>query len=321
MRIILIGAVESTKVVLETMVNFNLPPVVLITLPLSKSYRHSDFVDLRSLAIKFNIPVIEASNINASRILLQIQNLKPDYIFVIGWSQILSKELLAIPTKDSIGYHPTPLPENRGRAVIPWTIIQCKKETGSTLFWLDEGIDSGDILLQEFFPIEYNETATALYQKHLQSLKHLMSKALFFLMEGNMPRIPQDHNKATYCAKRTPSDGFIDWNLPAKLIWTLIRAITDPYPGAFTFYNGKKLIVWEADYVEDGPFCGLPGQIQIITESGALIKCGDGKYVLVKIVQLETEKRISAKNLFKKHKKLGIDWQSLYKKFSKEINL
>jgi methionyl-tRNA formyltransferase len=321
MKIILVGTVKSTLVALETMIEKSIKPITVVTLPLSKAYRHSDFVDLRPLTLKYNIPIIEASNINNPETIEKIKSFEPDYMFVIGWSQILNKEVLAIPSKGSIGYHPAPLPKNRGRAVIPWAILQGEKETGSTLFWLDEGVDSGDILLQKIFPVDFNETATTLYEKHLKVLKELLLEALSLLINGKAPRIPQDHTKATYCAKRTPADGYINWDLPAKHIWTLIRAVTEPYPGAFTFYKGKKLIIWEADYIGDAPYCGIPGQIQAFEGTGALVKCGDGNHILLKVVQLEGEDKILPRNLFKLHEKLGIDFISLYQKLHREKDL
>jgi len=319
MRAVLIGAVESTKVTLEVMIEFGVKPLV-VTLPLAYSYRHSDFVDLREICKKNNLEILETININSKDTVKYIRNYDPEYIFVIGWSQIIKKELLEIPERGAIGYHPAPLPKNRGRGVIPWTILQEAKETGATLFWLDEGVDSGDILLQEIFLLEPDETATSLYKKHMNVLRNLMKKALSLLREGNPPRIPQDYTKATYCAKRVPEDGLIDWNLSAKKIWTLIRAVTDPYPGAFTFYRNKKLIVWGADYIENAPFYGLPGQIQNISKEGALVSCGDGKFILIKTVQLENNERTSPINVFKPHDKLGINWLEIYKKYLEAIN-
>jgi len=321
MKFILIGAVRSTQIALETFVESSLKPVALVTLPLTKSYRHSDFVDLRPLAYKYNIPIIETLNINDFEILKMIKSYKPDYMFVIGWSQILNKEVLKLPSKGTIGYHPAPLPKNRGRAVIPWTILQDEKETGSTLFWMDEGVDSGDILLQRNFPVDSNETAKTLYEKHLKVLREMLSEALPLLINDRAPRIPQDHTKATYCAKRTPVDGYINWDLPAKNIWTLIRATTEPYPGAFTFYKGKKLIIWDADYIGEAPYCGIPGQIQAFDGTSAIVKCGDGNHILIKIVQIEGEEKNFPKNIFKIHEKLGVDFVNLYLHFLKEKDL
>ena len=265
-----------------------------------------------------NIEVIETTNINAIDTIQIIKEYNPDYIFVIGWSQIIKKEILETPKRGIIGYHPSPLPKNRGRGVIPWTILQKNKETGSTLFWIDEGIDSGDILLQKVFPVEYNETAKTLYMKHMKVLRELLIEALGLIEDGNPPRIPQDHSKTTYCAKRTPEDGLINWDLPAEEIWTLIRAVTEPYPGAFTYYKDKKLIIWEAVYIGDAPYWGLPGQIQQLSSSGALVTCGDGKVLLIKTIQLEGGQKTSPQDIFKIHDKLGIDWLKLYQKYIRE---
>ncbi len=320
MRVILIGAVESTKITLNVMINKNIKPL-LITLPHYYSYRHSDFVDLREICKENNIEIVETPNINSKDTIDIIKKYNPDYLFVIGWSQIVNNEILIIPKRGSIGFHPAPLPKNRGRGVIPWTILQKSKITGTTLFWLDEGVDSGDIFIQKKFPVEPNETAKTLYKKHSEILLDLLYEAFKLIEENNTPRIPQDHSQATYCAKRTPEDGFINWYLPADEIWTLIRAVTEPYPGAFTFYNEKKLIIWEADYIGDSPYCGLPGQIQKISDSGIFVSCGDGKILLLKNMQLENNnERILQYGLFKLHDKLGINWIKFYQKYLCNIN-
>lgn len=320
MQFVLIGTVGSTLITLKTMVEMGVSTIYLFTLDSSKSNRHSDYIDLKPIAKQYNIPVKEIININDPETMNSIASLDPDYIFVIGWSQICSKEFLAIPRKGVIGYHPALLPENRGRGVIPWTILQRKKETGSTLFWIDEGVDSGEILAQESFPISIDETATTLYQKHEDCLKRLLVSSISKILNGTAPRIPQDHSRATYCSKRTPVDGYIDWSLPAESIWTLIRAVTHPYPGAFTFYKGKKIIIWEADYVGEAPYFGLPGQIQNISHEGALVQCGDKKHILVKKVQVENGMEVSAKSIFKNHDKLGLDLVTLYRTLMGDIN-
>lgn len=312
MRNVLVGAVDSTAIALKALVEHNVAPQALFTLPLTKSERHSDYVHLAPLAEQYGVSVIDAPNVNQPEILDKIRYLEPDYLFVIGWSQICRQELLSIPRLGTIGCHPAPLPSNRGRGVIPWTILQRCSQTGMSLFWVDQGMDSGEILLQEKFAVEPKETATTLYQKHGESLQRLFHQAIPMLKEGNAPRIPQNHSHATYCAKRVAEDGLIDWNLPAESIWTLIRAVTKPYPGAFTFYKGKKLTIWEADYVGDSPYWGLPGQIQGFVDAGALVQCGDGKHILLKSIEFEDEAEVPAHTVLKNHDKLGINILSIY---------
>lgn len=307
MQTALVGAVESTAVTLECLGRSGRPPAALFTLPLSLSTRHSDFVDLRPLARRFGVPVVDTPNSNAPEALDHLRSLKPRYVFVIGWSQICRREFLDIPTDGAIGFHPALLPENRGRAVIPWTILQRKREAGATLFWMDEGMDSGDVLWQERIALATDETAASLYRKVNETLRGMMDQVIPRLEKGDAPRLPQDHSRATYCAKRTPADGLIEWALPADAVWTHVRAVGDPYPGAFTFFKGRKLLVWEADYVGESPHTGLPGQIQVLDDSGALVQCGDGKHVWLRTVQVDGQERTSPRSVLRNHAKLGID--------------
>lgn len=318
MRYLFVGAVEGSYHALEEMLAQGADVVGVFTLAPEYASRHSDFVDLSPLAQRYQVPLWGINNINDPEVVAQMQGLEPDYIFVIGWSQIVKRPVLELPTQACIGFHPALLPRNRGRAVIPWTILQGLRRTGATLFYLDEGVDSGDILMQKSFTVEPHETARTLYNKVTAALRQMIREALPLLESGDPPRHPQDHSKATYCAKRTPADGLIDWQRPAEQIWTLIRAVGEPYPGAFTFHRGRKLTVWEAAFVGSAPYCGLPGQIQALTQDGALVSCGDGKHVLLRTVQPEGGERCPAADYFTKvHEVMGIDWLSLYQQLQK----
>ena len=108
------------------------------------------------------------------------------------------------------------------------------------------------------------------------------------------------------------ADGLIDWQRPAEQVCTLIRAVGEPYPGAFTYYNRQTLTVWEAELAGSAPYCGLPGQIQEIADNGVLVQCGDQQHVRLRVVQLDGDGPIPAQRLLKIHRKLGIDWADLY---------
>jgi methionyl-tRNA formyltransferase len=313
MRYIFVGTVEASYHALEEMLIQGANVVGVFTLAVEYASRHSDFADLSPLAQSYRIPLWHINNINEPEVVAQMQSLKPDYIFVIGWSQILKAAVLRLPKYACIGFHPSLLPQNRGRAVLPWTILQGLRRSGGTLFYLDEGVDSGDILMQKAFDLEPDETARTLYNKITAVLREMIREALPLLESGKPPRYPQDHSKATYCAKRTPADGLIDWQQPAERIWTLIRAVGDPYPGAFTFHRGRKVIIWEAKFIGSAPYIGLPGQIHAIRQDGVLVQCGDGKHILLQTVQPEGGERCAAVDYFTKvHEVLGIDWLRLY---------
>jgi methionyl-tRNA formyltransferase len=311
MRIVLVGAVESSRVaidVLATRTDSTLAAVV--TLPPDKSVRHADWVDLRPPAQAAGVTLIQVADVNSEEALDEITRVRPDYLFVIGWSQICGPDLLDLPRRAAIGYHPAPLPENRGRAVIPWTILQRRNETGATLFWMDDGVDSGDILVQHRFPVTHDETAGSLYAKHMEVLPAMLEEALVQLTTSPR-RIPQDHRRATWCARRRPGDALIEWTAPAEDVWTLIRASGDPYPGAFSFHRGERLVVWQAELRGPAPYWGLPGQVQAIDGDGALVRCGDGAHVLLRSVELEDGGRRAPAEILRAHDRLGVDLASL----------
>ena len=288
MQKILTGAVESTSTALLTLCELGSPPEAVITLPLSMSSRHSDFVDLRPLAREAGIPVYEIENSNSQEGLALLRDLNPDLHLVLGWSQLCGPELLAIPEVGSVGFHPSALPENRGRAVIPWTILQGARATGSTLFWLSEGVDEGAILAQRAFTVDDEETARSLMDKHLTALRNLLAELIDHELRGHFPRVPQDPALATTCLQRTPEDGCIDWSRPAREVWTLIRAAGAPYPGAFTNSRIGVMRVWCAHLDDASGYWALPGQIVAVEHDGIVVQCGDRQHV--KITEYSTDR-------------------------------
>jgi methionyl-tRNA formyltransferase len=126
------------------------------------------------------------------------------------------------------------------------------------------------------------------------------------LAAGAEPRRPQDHARATWCARRTAEDGLVDWSRGAREVWTFIRAVGDPYPGAFTFRKDRRLTLWSADWVPDGPWFGLAGQVQALGADGAVVACGAG-YVRLRTVQLEGGPRAPAQEVLKLHERLGLE--------------
>jgi methionyl-tRNA formyltransferase len=280
MRIVLVGAVESSAVALQALLSAGENPALIVTLPPEAAAKHSDFVDLGKIAR--GSQVFTATNINAAGTLETIRSVAPDVCFVIGWSQICGEAFRAIARLGTIGFHPSPLPRLRGRAVIPWTILQGELSSASTLFWLDDGVDSGDLLLQRHFDVSPTENARSLYDKHTRNLSQMLPEAVKFIRSGSPPRLQQDHTAATYCAKRTWEDGLIDWNQPAGAILRLIRAVGDPYPGAFTYFNDQILTIESAAlHPQPGRFIGLAGQVQAVENGQLAVLCGNGQCLLV----------------------------------------
>ena len=304
MRTVVVGSVESSRVSLSALTSVQHPPAAIVTLSPHLASRHSDYADLSSAVDAADTEIIHTEDINDAATRDRIASFEPEFIWVVGWSQLCGPEFLSIPQGGCIGYHPALLPLLRGRAPIPWTILTHATETGGTLFWIDGGVDSGPILLQEAFPVEPAETATSLYSKHMGALSGLVHRATDALVTDSPRREPQDESKATYCAKRRWQDGLISWDWPAAKVWDLIRASTRPYPGAFTFLEDEVFIIWNADLLDTKAYVGVPGQVQGFDEDQAIVMCGDGQCILVKEAVLARPS--SRPERLRIHQRLGV---------------
>lgn len=278
MKAVVVGAVESTRVTLKALTSSPRWSVAgVVTLPGALAGRHSDFVDLAPDARACGAKLIAAPNSNAPDVIEAVRAMNADCAFVIGWSQICKPEFRTLFGGNVVGYHPAALPRLRGRAVIPWTILLDEKITGSTLFWIDDGVDSGPILAQKFLHVAPDETATTLYARHMTALGEMLANSLDALADNHAPRIPQDERYATWCARRTDADGLIDWRAPAATVERLVRAVTRPYPGAFTRHDGERLTIFAAEiWREAHRHAATPGQVIARRGNALAIACGDG---------------------------------------------
>lgn len=277
MRAVIVGAVESTEIAVAAFARSDWQLALVVTLPPEKSGRHSDYVDLQQASAAAGAKVHYTTQTNHADTLAAVTASKPDYIFVIGWSQICGPEFLNLAPGKVIGYHPAALPRLRGRAALAWTIILDEKITAGSLFWMDDGVDTGAILEQQFFHVAPRETAATLYAKHMTALGTMIDRALPRLSAGTAEPQIQDESCATYATRRTASDGLIDWHQPAAEIDRLIRAAGKPYPGAYTTAKEGKLVAWEA-----APYDGQmihharPGQLIGHDGDHLMVQTGDG---------------------------------------------
>lgn len=255
---------------------------------------------LKKCAHKYKLKIYTPKDINSDETLALIDSLKPEIIVMVSYHQIIKEKLLEKYT--IINAHGAPLPKYRGRAPINWAIINNENHTGVTVHFVAKGIDGGDIIEQEFVPIHKSDRAIDVLKRSLPLYPKLVIKALGKIEKGNFSRIKQDQSKATYMPKRTPADGVIDWNKTALEIYNLIRALAEPYPGAFTYYNHKKIFVWEAELCKIQNKSHLPaGQlIKLDSEKkGAFIATNDGTILMTKI-QEEGNKKTNAFAYFRK---------------------
>lgn len=218
---------------------------LIISIPDEKAKKKSGRIYVDNFAQKYNIPFLKSNHINDEVVINAIKKYKIDWLFIIGWSQIASKEVIDAPNLGAIGAHPTLLPQGRGRAAIPWAILKGLNKTGVTFFKMDEGVDTGIILGQEEIEIEESETATTLYDKVNVAHEKLIKKLVVDLANDEVVPVKQDESKATYWKGRKPSDGRIKSDMSIEFVDKLVRATTKPYPGAFVLEDSKKITIWQ----------------------------------------------------------------------------
>ena len=274
MKIFFIGTVKFSEAILCRLVA--LKSDVVGVLAKEKSIFNSDFADLKPLCIKNKIDYICSDSANCQSVIDFCTSKKPDVIFCFGWPELLSEPLLKIAGLGVIGYHPTLLPKNRGRHPLIWALALGLEETGSTFFFMDKNVDSGDILSQRKVPIKYEDNAGTLYHKITDTAISQMEEFMPLLEKKSFKCIRQDESLANCWRRRTEKDGEIDWRMSSRSIYNLVRALVLPYCGAHFMHNGKKISVWEAEEIMDGEYGSVePGKI-INTDfnGGILIKTG-----------------------------------------------
>jgi methionyl-tRNA formyltransferase len=201
---------------------------------------------------------------------------------VTGWTRLLSAELLGVPSRGVIGFHASLLPRYRGRAPVNWAILRGETVTGNTMMYLDAGTDTGDIIDQQTVPITADDTCATVYARVGEAGADMLRRHLPALLDGTAPRRPQGPGDGPPLPKRTPEMGITDWNRPARAVHDWIRALTRPYPGAFTFIAGRKLMLWAS--AVDGSCAGrTAGEVLGYDKDGVRVAASDGTIVLTSV--------------------------------------
>ena len=216
----------------------------------------------------------------------ELLSLKPDVAFVCGWRTIIPPIIYKSIKYGCLAAHDSLLPKYRGFAPLNWAIISGDKKTGVTLFRIMDGtVDSGDIFSQKKVKIAANDTASDVYPRIIEATLSLFSEFIITQKKGALRWRSQNEDSATYACKRMPSDGEINWNRPAKEIFNLIRALSPPYPCAWTRYNGKKIYIAGASLPQKTlKFVGnIPGRVVSAMGGEILVLCGIGQIIVNKI--------------------------------------
>ncbi len=208
------------------------------------------FGSVRDWAVENGVPVHLPEEVNAPEWMTFIRNLAPEVFFSFYYRKLLSADLLSLASRGAYNLHGSLLPAYRGRCPVNWVLINGETRTGVTLHHMIDRPDAGDIVAQREVPIDPQDTALDLFRKLGRSAELLLRDILPQIREGTAPRRPQDLSMGRYYGGRRPEDGRIDWTWPALRIYNLIRAVTRPYPGAFTLLpDGRTMRVWWARIV------------------------------------------------------------------------
>ena len=231
------------------------------------------------------IPVHYPESMKDPKVRELMASYEPDFLFSFYFRFMIPPDVLALAPRGALNLHGSLLPRYRGRAPVNWVLVNGEKETGVSLHTMVAKPDAGDLVDQEAVPIAFDETPRTLYAKLEAAAVKVLDRALPLLKAGTAPSIPLDLSQGSYYGGRKPEDGKLQWSQTALRLYYLVRGVTHPYPGAFTFWNGKKLYVWWA-WPEEGDAAAAPGTVLTASAEGILVASGQGRLRLLRC-QLE----------------------------------
>lgn len=244
------------------------------------------FESVAELARAHGLTVFVPRFTNTPEFVSRLRALEPELLVSVMYRRLLSSDILALPTLGAVNLHPSLLPKYRGRAPVNWVLVNGETRTGVTLHHMVEEADAGDIIAQDVVPIAPDDTALALYGKIEAAGAALFERMYPALAAGRAPRVPQDHRQATVFGRRRPEDGRISWAWPAARIANMIRAVTDPFPGASVGSGVACLRLWAGEAVGTVGAGPPPGTVvRVVPALGVEIATGEG---LLRLLRVQT---------------------------------
>lgn len=292
LRIIFMGTPDFGLPSLQALVDGPDDVVAVVTQPDRRKGRGKKLTPppVKLLAEALDIPVLQPTKIRTEEFRNGLLSYQPDLIVVTAYGRILPPSLLDLTPMGCINVHGSLLPLHRGAAPIQWSVIKGDKEVGVTIIRMDQGMDTGDMLLRASITSAPNETAGTLFDKMAQLGSETLLRAIKGLKDGTIAAAQQDHDQATEAPMLKKSDGLIDWSKNGEDLECLIRGL-DPWPSAFCIYKGKRLRLFrpEVVYKESD---AQPGILLQADKRGMLVACGENS-LLIKEVQPEGKKRMT----------------------------
>jgi len=293
MRVVYMGTPDFAVKPLEALINNNYEVVGVFTQPDKPVGRKAILTPppVKVVAENNNIPVFQPDSLKNGAGVKILEELKPDVVIVVAYGKILPKDFLEFAKHGCINIHGSILPEYRGAAPIQWSVLDGKEFAGVTSMQMNEGLDTGDILLVEKTKIEENETSGDLYERLTVLGADVLLKTLEAIKTNSLNPQKQDDSKSSYAKMLDKSLSKIDWNLKAFEVHNKIRGL-DPWPVALTIFDGKNLKLFRSRLLSEN-YNKQAGSV-IKSKDGIIVVCGDKKAVLITEVQLEGKKRMSA---------------------------
>lgn len=280
-RIVFMGTPDFAVPCLESLINEDYNVVGVFSQPDRPQGRGYKLfpTPVKQLALKHDIPVFQPKTLRNEEAFAQLSELAPDLIVVVAFGQILPDNVLSLPELGCINVHGSLLPKLRGAAPIQWSILNGDKITGVSTMYIASAMDAGDIILKKETPIGENETSGELFERLAPLGAELLLETVPLILSGNAPRVPQDHSLATLAPMIKKPMAELDFSWPAQKVKNWVRGMS-PWPAAFTFINGLRVVVEEVEIIKNQPKAS-PGEI--IDNRELVVACADGAVKLVQV--------------------------------------
>lgn len=301
MNIVFMGTPEFSVSALEELIKAGHNILAVVTQPDKARGRGKEiqYTPVKEAALKYDIPVYQPKQVKDTEFVNVLREINPDVMVVIAFGQILSKDILDIPKYGCINIHASLLPKYRGAAPIQWSIIDGEEITGVTTMYMNEGLDTGDMLDKEIVKISKKETGGSLHDKLAQVGSTLIIETLDKIEKGNISRVKQEDSESTYAKILDKKLGNIDFSMKAVEIERLIRGL-NPWPSAYTKLNNKNLKIWDAEVIEK-EYEGNFGEIVDINDDSLIVKTGENSLAIMSL-QLEGKKRMDVVDFLRGYK-------------------
>ena len=298
MKIVFMGTPDIAVGCLQTIIDEKYEILGVVTQPDKPVGRGKKLgmPPVKELALKYNLKVYQPVKARDEEFVTLLKELNPDLIVVVAFGQILPKSILDIPKLGCINVHVSLLPKYRGAAPINWVIINGEKKTGVTTMYMDEGLDTGDMILTSEFDLDNEITAGQLHDKMAILGAKTLKETIELIEKGIAPRTPQNHDEFTYAPIMNKSLGNINWNNSACDIHNLVRGV-NPWPSAYTTYNGITMKIWKTEVLNEVSE-KTPGTILNVDKDGIKISTKDNT-ILVKEIQMPGKKRVEVSEYIK----------------------